>query len=188
MKSLTVVTPLNRPEAAAWSEARARVESYLRAHRLTNPRQIARLASDIVGIARARQRPGVEPVTVAMETVDACMGAWFARMADTDDANVAHRLVRGRLALTLGDVPARWPEHFLRERAAPAELVNTMRTAIPGRGPAVQLGHMVPEAGAPATVSRPRWQTAYRRWAFLRALAGAMMVLSLIGAALAAGL
>jgi hypothetical protein len=182
-----IMLPPVRSEAA-WSAAAERVERYLRALRLAGPKQVSRLAADIVGIAQAKQRPGVDPVTMAMETMDACMGAWFARLLPAGEAGGAQLLTRGRLALIMGEVPARGPAYFLRESAVPAELVRVMREADLGRAPEIRFSNMAPRpvAAPAAAISRLRWQLSYR-WPFLRIVTGWMVVLSLLGATLAAG-
>lgn len=173
---------------AAWSAATERIERYLRAHRLASSAQISRLAAEIVGMARVNQRPGVDPVTLAMETVDAGMSAWFARLLPAGEPGDAHLHVRGRVALAMGEVPVRWPEYFLRESAVPVELVRAMREADLGRSPEIKFSNMAPRpVAAPATAtSRLRWQLSYR-WPFLRIVTGLMVVLSLLGATLASG-
>ena len=175
--------------AAAWTLAAQRVESYLRAHRVASPAHVARLTADIIGIARARQRPGVEPVAMAMETLDACMGVWFARVMGAGADGETPALARGRLALTMGEVPARWPEYFLRDHAVPLELVRVMRESELGRGPAVRLGHMAPPAVTEPSRAgvRPAWQL-WSRSPVLRMLSGVYLVLSRIGAVLVGGL
>jgi hypothetical protein len=174
---------------AAWTLAAQRVESYLRAHHVASPAHVACLTADIIGIARARQRPGVEPVAMAMETLDACMGAWFARLMGTGADGAAPALARGRLALAMGGVPARWPEYFLREQAVPLELLRVMREADLGRGPAVRLGHMAPPPVPEPSLAwaRPAWQL-WSRSPVQRMLSGVVMVLSRIGAVLVGGL
>lgn len=173
---------------ARWAAAAERVGRYLRAHRLASPGQVARLTADIIGIARARARPGVEPMTLAMETMDACLGAWFARLLPAGEPGDPHLQVRGRVALAQGDVAARWPGHFMRESALPVELVRVMRETDLGRAPEIKFSNMAPRrVAAPAAAgSRLRWQWSYR-WPFLRIVTGLVVVLSLLGATLGPG-
>ena len=177
------------PSEAAWSAAAERVERYLRAHHLAGDRQLARLTADIIGIARARQRPGVEPVTLAMETVEACMGAWFAQVLGAGAADGRPLLARGRAALAMGEVTARWPEYFLRQGAVPVELIRVMREADLGRRPAVRLGHMAPPPPAKPAVATGwlRLQVSCR-WPFVRVVTGLAVAISLAGTFWAAGL
>ena len=185
----TQPAPSKRPPApseAAWSLAAERVECYLRAHHLTGDRQVARLTADLIGIARTRQRPGVEPVTLAMETVEACMGAWFAHLLGAEVAD-GPLLARGRVALAMGDVPARWPEYFLRQGTVPVELIRVMREADLARRPSVRLGHMAPTPAKLAVT--PLWlrlQVSYR-WPFVRVVTGLVMAISVLGTVWAAG-
>ena len=171
-----------------WSAAAERVSQYLRAHRLASPGQVARLTADIIAIARSRSRRGVAPMTLAMETLDSCMHAWFAQLLPAGEPGDAHLHVRGRMALALGEVPERWPGYFMNGHAAPAELVTAMRDADLGRAPEIKLSNMAPRliAAPSASGSRLRWQWSYR-WPFLRIVTGLMVVLSLFGATLSAG-
>ena len=187
MKPAPAFSPVIEADAR-WAAAAERVERYLRAHRLASPGQIARLTADIIGIARARARADAEPMALAMETMDACLGAWFARLLPTGEPGDADLRVRGRVALALGDVAARWPGYFMRESALPVELVRVMRETDLGRAPEIKFSNMAPRpaAGPGAAGSRLRWQWSYR-WPFLRIVTGLMVVLSLLGAALGPG-
>lgn len=188
MNAAPVPSPVVRADAA-WSAAADRVARYLRAHRLVNPGQVARLTADIIAIARTRSRPGAEPLALAMETLDAGMGAWFAQVLPAGELGHAPLLARGRVALAMGEVPARWPGHFMSGQAAPAELGDFMRKADPTRrAPKIKFTNMAPRliAEASPTGSRLRWQWSYR-WPFLRIVTGLMMVVSLWGATLSAG-
>jgi hypothetical protein len=170
--------------AAAWSAAAARVERYLQAHRVASPGKISRLTADVIAIARARRQPGVDPTVVAMETLEACMSAWFARLLPAEDSRPAQVLQRGRVALALGEVSARWPEHFLRDGAVPADLVRVMRAAELGRGPAIRLSHMVvPQSARSARSQAEAWYL----WPFTRGAAVVQRVISVVGSAFAGG-
>ncbi|MEO6874712.1 MAG: hypothetical protein ABI222_07810 [Opitutaceae bacterium] len=177
---------------SAWAAAAERVASYLRAHRLTNHAQLSRLTSDIIGIARARQQPGEDPLVVAMATVEAGMASWFALLMSDAGATDAQRLNRGRLALAMGEVPSRWPEHFLREGAVPAELLQVMGEADLGRSPEIKFSNMAPRRsfapGSADVTARPKWQVSISyRWPFVRVVMSLALVLTLAGATLAAG-
>ena len=171
----------------AWFAATERVKSYLRAHGVTGSRQVSRLAADVIGIAQARHRPGVDRTALAMETLDACLAAWLGRLLPAAEASHPNVLTRGRVALSLGEVPARWPEYFLRDGAAPAELVRVMREASVGRTPEIRLSHM----SAPKLEASPSaaswWQAPYR-WPLQRLSMAWRTVASLIGAAFTGGL
>lgn len=182
------VTSFPPPETdLAWTAATERVKSYLRAHGVTGSRQVSRLAADVIGIAQARHRPGVDPTALAMETLEACMTAWLARLLPADDASQPNLLTRGRVALTLGEVPARWPEYFLRDGATPAELVRVMRETGVARAPEIRLSHMAPPKLAANPAAWVWWQAPYR-WPLQRLAMAWRMVAALIGAAFTGGL
>jgi hypothetical protein len=173
------------PADLAWSAAAERVKSYLRAHRVAGSRQVDRLAADIVGIARARYRPGQDPTALAMETLESGMRAWFGQLLESGDAD-ATLLTRGRMALAMGEVLSRWPEHFLRDGAAPAELIRVMRASELGNSPEIRLSHMAPPKPAARSTARPAWQASYR-WPVGWLVMGVRAVVSFVGAALAGG-
>ena len=187
MNAAPEISPVIAPDAG-WSAASERVSQYLRAHRMGNPGQIARLTADIIAIARAQSRPDATPLVLAMEALDACMTGWFARLLPADEADDAQLRSRGRVALAMGEVPARWPSYFLSGKAMPVELVRVMREAELGRSPEIKFTNMAPRLMAQASKSgsRLRWQWSYR-WPFLRIVTGLTVVLSLLGATLAGG-
>ena len=186
MNAAPAIAPLTETDAA-WAAAAERVARYLRAHRLASPGQVARLTADVIAIARARSRPGAGPMTLAMETLDAGMRAWFAQLLPAGEAGAAPLLARGRVALAMGEVPARWPGYFMGGQAVPVELVRVMREADLGRAPEIKFCNMAPRMIVePATAAgRLKWQWSYR-WPFLRIVTSLMVVLSLLGATLAA--
>jgi hypothetical protein len=188
MNAVPEILPSVEAEAA-WSFAAARVERYLRAHGLASPAQIARLTADIIALARTRMRPGAEPVTLAMETLEDGLRTWFAQLLPASEAGDASLLTRGRVALAFGEVPERWPSYFMTGgHGAPVELLRAMREADLGRAPEIKFSNMAPRLIAqPATMlGRLRWQWSYR-WPFLRIVTGVMVVLSLLGATLSGG-
>jgi len=169
-----------------WSAATKRVETYLRAHGLADDQRIAELAADIVGMARARTRPGVEPMTQAMETLDACLSAWLARLLPEAAGRNDPGLTRGRTALAMSNGPKRWPENFLREGALPPAFVEVMRGAELQPGPELRFRHMAPTAPVVAS-SGANWRAAVR-WPFFRLVGTLLMAISALGAAWAARL
>ena len=119
-------------------------------------------------------------MALAMETMDACLGAWFARLLPTGEPGDADLRVRGRVALALGDVAARWPGYFMRESALPVELVRVMRETDLGRAPDIKFSNMAPrpaareadnesardlwdqEAAVSAATARSHWATSWQ--------------------------
>jgi hypothetical protein len=189
MNAVSEIFPIVEADAG-WSAATERVACYLRAHRLASPGQVTRLTADIIAIAQAQAqaRPGAEPMTLAMETMDSCMKAWFAQLLPADEMGETQLLARGRVALAMGGVPARWPDCFMSSQSLPVELVRVMREAELGRAPEIKFSNMAPRliVESVTATSRLKWQLSYR-WPFLRIVTGLMVVLSLFGATLAAG-
>ncbi|MDB6094592.1 MAG: hypothetical protein JWM32_2154 [Verrucomicrobia bacterium] len=173
---------------AHWGVATERVEHYLRAHRLRGDDRVARLAKDIIEVARARQRPGAEPVAAAMETAEACLMAWLGSLIPADDHDLRPLLAKGRVALALGGVPDRWPEYFLRHHRPPEELVRVMRETGLSCGPRVKLTHMSPSPENFAPAGRRLPWLAISQGPLPRVMTGLLLTLTVIGAAWSAGL
>ncbi len=178
------------PAGPAWDEAFLRVESYLRAHQIESRLVLNRLAVEIVRAARvaADSAPGGEkdPISLAMGEAERRTTEWFARVlgdaADPDDERLG---TRGRIALVMADVPARWPQHFLAATPPPAELVEAMRAAYIEAGPELELTRMVPrplDFGPIANVADETWKT-FARWPILRAVFGWLLFVGLLAAA-----
>lgn len=178
------------PAGPAWDEAFLRVESYLRAHQIESRIVLNRLVVEIVRAARAvAESPagaGLDPVSLAMREAERRTTEWFARVlgdaADPEDERLG---TRGRIALVLADVPARWPQHFLASSPPPPELVEAMRAAYIEAGPELELTRMVPrplDFGPIANVADEAWKT-FARWPVLRALFGWALFIGLLAAA-----
>ena len=172
----------------AWDEAFLRVESYLRAHQIESRLVLNRLAVEIIRAARAGadtpEGRTLDPVALAMREAERRTAAWFARVlgdaADPDDERLG---TRGRIALVMADVPARWPQHFLAATPPPPELVEAMRAAYLEAGPELELTRMVPrplDFGPIANVADEAWKT-FARWPILRAVFGWALFIGLLG-------
>jgi hypothetical protein len=177
------------PSGPGWDEAFLRVESYLRAHQIESRLVLNRLAVEIVRAARAAAESpaaaGQDPVSLAMGEAERRTTEWFARVlgdaADPDDERLG---TRGRIALVMADVPARWPQHFLAATPPPAELVEAMRAAYIEAGPELELTRMVPrplDFGPIANVADEAWKT-FARWPILRAVFGWLLFVGLLAA------
>ena len=178
------------PAGPAWDEAFLRVESYLRAHQIESRIVLNRLVVEIVRAARnaagSAAGGGQDPISLAMGEAERRTTEWFARVlgdaADPDDERLG---TRGRIALVMADVPARWPQHFLAATPPPAELVEAMRAASIEAGPELELTRMVPrplDFGPIANVADETWKT-FARWPILRAVFGWLLFVGLLAAA-----
>jgi hypothetical protein len=191
----SVVSPSSiapEPMGPAWDEAFLRVESYLRAHQIESRLVLNRLAIEIIRAARAvADAPGSpasaqpDPVALAMGEAERRTTAWFTRVlgdaVDPDDERLG---TRGRIALVMADVPARWPQYFLAETPPPPELVEAMRAAYIEAGPELELTRMVPrpfDFGPIANVADEAWKT-FARWPVLRAILGWLLFVGLLAA------
>ncbi len=177
----------------AWDEAFSRVESYLRAHQIESRLVLNRLTVEIIRAARRAAESSAgpsaaprDPVALAMREAERRTTAWFALVlgdaADPDDERLG---TRGRIALVMADVPARWPRDFFAETPPPPELVAAMRAAYLEAGPELELSRMVPrplDFGPIANVADEAWKT-FARWPVLRAVLGWLFFLGLLAAA-----
>ncbi len=174
----------------AWDEAFSRVESYLRAHQIDSRLVLNRLAFEIVSAARGNAAAAgfaanVDAVALAMREAERRTNAWFRDvLGDAVDPEDERLGTRGRIALVLADVPARWPGHFLSATRLPAELVEAMRAAYIEAGPEMELTRMVPrpmDFGPIANVADEAWKT-FARWPLLRAIIGWLLFIGLLAA------
>lgn len=161
------------PFASDWDEAYARVESYLRAHQIRNRILLSRLVNDIVGRAVERAREsGANPVTSAMELADQTMADWFDRVLGGEGGAHKRLSIKGRLALTMAEVPEQWPEHFLGPDPLPEEMAVSMRDCYLEAGPGFQFSNMVPrpiDLGPIASAAGGTWAT-FQKWPLIRGL------------------
>jgi hypothetical protein len=174
------------PAGSGWDEAFLRVESYFRAHQIESRLLLNRLVMEVILAARAAATPGADPVALAMREAERRTNSWFARVlgdaADPDDERLG---TRGRIALVLCDVPARWPQHFLADGPPPSELIEAMRAAYIEAGPEIEITSMFPrpmDFGPIANVADEAWKT-FARWPLLRAALGWLFFLGLLAAA-----
>ncbi len=181
------------PDAdTAWDEAFLRVESYLRAHQIESRLLLNRLVVEIINAARAvalappSSSATVDPIALAMREAERRTNAWFTRVlgdaVDSDDERLG---TRGRIALVLADVPARWPQHFLSATPPPPDLVEAMRSAYIEAGPEMEFTRMTPrplDFGPIANVADEAWRT-FRRWPILRAVVVWLLFIGLLAAA-----
>ncbi len=177
----TLTTSPALPADLAWDEAFLRVESYLRSHRLESRILINRLTTEILNSAREESsgREGFSPVELAMEVADRRMSAWFLRVLGEEALDEPRLGARGRLALVLADVPARWPQYFLSDETPPQQMVDAMRSAYVEAGPELRFSNMVPrpmDLGPIASAAGDTWST-LRRWPLLRAVLGWLLII-----------
>ncbi|MEO6244660.1 MAG: hypothetical protein ABIQ12_04415, partial [Opitutaceae bacterium] len=104
------------------------------------------LATDILAQAqaRARENPGVAPVTLAMGVTHERIGAWFARAGRDGDWSNERVRAADRLALVLADLPGRWAKNFLSTEPVPRELAEALASATLEPGPELRFSNMPP--------------------------------------------
>lgn len=161
------------PYASDWDEAYSRVESYLRAHQIRNRILLSRLVNEIVGRAVDGVREsGANPVTCAMELADQTMADWFDRVLGEEGGAHKRLSIKGRLALTMAEVPERWPEYFLGPEPLPEPMAASMRDCYLEAGPGFQFSNMVPrpiDLGPIASAAGGTWAT-FQKWPLIRGL------------------
>lgn len=166
-------TPTVIPFASDWDEAYSRVESYLRAHQIRNRILLSRMVGEIVKRAvETSGQNGSNPVTCAMELADQAMADWFDRVLGEGGGAHKRLSIKGRLALTMAEVPERWPEHFLGPDPLPGEMAESMRNCYLEAGPGFQFSNMVPrpiDLGPIASAAGGTWAT-FQKWPLIRGL------------------
>ncbi|QYM77670.1 hypothetical protein K0B96_10065 [Horticoccus luteus] len=130
----------------AWNAAYARVEEYLRAHRIYNRLYATQLAVQILKRAALRheRNPARDPVVVAAEEMEETIEGWFRRFAAERELSHGGAAIPGRLALLLANAPERWPEVFLADEVPP-ELTQALTTMEIIAGPDMSVSSMVPQ-------------------------------------------
>jgi hypothetical protein len=167
------------PSTSEWDEAFARVESYLRAHRIESRVLLNRLASDILRDARAlaHQHPEETPVTLAIQIAHARIGEWLEHALGEGDWADERFRARGRLAILMAEVPQRCPNLFLTSETLPSETHRRMVSAELQPGPRVKLTRM-PSAALDFPLGRlvdEKWET-FSRGVFLRTATSWMLL------------
>ncbi len=171
---------------AQWSAAFARVEEYLRAHRVHDRLHQIRLINRILNRAAIRHAadPSVEPTVFAAEEIEAEMDAWFLAVLGEREAPRHSIAVDGRVALLLSDGIEKWPQTVLAADV-PVELIQAMRDSSMRAGPDMAVSSMVPRPIEFGPIPDAAGETLERmeRWPILRVLilwllfAGALVTL-----------
>jgi hypothetical protein len=182
--------PMFRPKTGTveeWNAAYARVEDYLRAHRIENRLHQARLVGKILERAAERHAsdPARDPTALAAEEAEALMDEWFAWVLDRREQPHERIAVDGRVALLLCDGPRRWPFAFLEDEVLPPDFAHAMRASSIRAGPDMAVSSMVPRPIDLGLITEAAGETFERfgRWPILRTLflwllfAGALAVI-----------
>ena len=158
----------------AWNAAYARVDDYLRAHRIDNRLHASRIILKVLERAARRheQTPHVDPTTLAAEEIEASMDQWFAEVLGEKDLPHERIAVEGRVALLLCDGPKRWPYAFLDDRNIPDDFSQALRAGVIDAGPDMRVSSMVPRPIDLGVIPEAAGETLERfeRWPLLRAL------------------
>lgn len=130
----------------AWNAAYARVEDYLRAHRIHNRLHSSSLVHQVLERAARRHEadPTLDPTTLAAEEIEAMMDLWFGEVLGRRDLPHDRIAAMGRVALLLCDGSRRWPYAFLDEKHVPEDFAQSMRACSIQAGPDMAVSSMVP--------------------------------------------
>ncbi|WP_221030597.1 hypothetical protein [Actomonas aquatica] len=160
--------PVSVPPARSvddWEEAFARVESYLRAHRLERRSRLTELTAVLVGRAQRCICPHETPVAAAMQVADHHINDWIERVVGSSASESDLARGRARLALEIADVPERWPDAFLDSGPIPEDLQQAMRAAYLSAGPELKFSNMAPrpiDLGPVANLAGQTWDKVRR--------------------------
>ncbi|MDR0901944.1 MAG: hypothetical protein LBM92_04140 [Opitutaceae bacterium] len=138
----------------AWDAAYARVEDYLRAHRIHNRLHQNRVIRAVLERAARRHEanPALDPTTLAAVETEAWMDEWFAAVLGVSDGATGDATslppgriaTTGRVALLVSDGAEKWPYAFLDTHTIPPDFRDAMRAGNIGAGPGMTVSSMVP--------------------------------------------
>lgn len=130
----------------AWNAAYARVEDYLRAHRIQSRLHQSRLIQAILERAAERhaRNPSLDPTTLAAEETEAWMDRWFAAVLAGGGVPAERLAATGRVSLLLTDGASKWPYSFLDTNDIPGDFAAAMRASSIEAGPDMTVSNMVP--------------------------------------------
>lgn len=180
--------PFVSPADPAWDEAFLRVESYLRAYGLESAVLLNRVTSEIIAVARSSVSESLsqEPVTVALNVTQARIGEWVSRAGRAVDWSDEQVRTRGRLAMIVTEMPARWANFFLSDQPVPVDLAAAMAEFQLLPGPELRLSGMAPEPLEFGFESGDERLPARRFWMPVRALVSWLLIFGVFGVTWAA--
>jgi hypothetical protein len=183
MRPVESSNPFVSPADPAWDEAFLRVESYLRAYGLESAVLLNRVTSEIIAVARASapEHAEQEPVTVALAVTQARIGEWISRAGRAVDWSDDQVRARGRLALIVTEMPARWADFFLSDQPAPVDLAAAMAEFHLLPGPELRLSGMAPEPLEFGFESGDERLPARRFWLPVRAMVSWLLIFGVFG-------
>ena len=182
MESLNFLAPRSKA-FVDWTEAYVRVENYYCSLRIRNKLLLSQLVAATLKKAAEElgARPNASPVGLAMEAANESVEEWFHAVLKAAGIDARDVRTKGRLALFLADLPARWQNEFLHDGPWPAAFLEAMKAVYLRAGPDFHKGRMVPreiDLGPVSAVAGGTWR-AIDRWPILGAIA--VWTLYLIG-------
>ena len=130
----------------AWNDAYARLADYFRAHRIHS--RVHRTYLILETLRRAAQtharHPDKSPMEVVIHEARRMHRGWLRQIIGDLNVPEARLDANGRLAFLLCDGPNKYPDYFIGDSNAPAEMVEAMRKPIEQSGPDLALSSMVP--------------------------------------------
>lgn len=157
-----------------WNEAFARLEGYLRAHRLRDRIRLHELSMDLLQEAALRHANGpVEsPVTLTMRVAQERLDRWFGSQLALEELPLERQSALGRMAFLACDGPARYQNIFLQNDNLPPELAQRVRHWSGRAGPNLEVSSMAPrdiDLGLVPEVAEGTWE-GLERLPFVRLL------------------
>lgn len=125
-----------------WTEARARVDEYLRAACLANEEQRERIISTVLqrAVAKHVQDPAGNPTALAMHEFFEVTDDWLRTITQSRESASANALVY----LFATDATKKWPAAFLSDDV-PADFVRRIRECKASPAPDLRVSRMVPQ-------------------------------------------
>ncbi|MGA2052712.1 MAG: hypothetical protein ABSH19_05310 [Opitutales bacterium] len=151
-----------------WSEAYARTEDYLRAHRLRDRIRLHEFSRMILQETALRHaaNPAENPVTLAMRVAQERLDQWFSAHLGQINLPLERQSALGRMAFLACDGLARYQHVFLDDGTLPQELEDRLRHWSGRAGPNLEVSSMAPrgiDLGLVPEVAEDTWDALERR-------------------------
>jgi hypothetical protein len=151
-----------------WSEAYARTEDFLRAHRLRDRIRLHEFSRLILQETANRHaaNPSENPVTLAMRVAQDRLDQWFSAHLGQNSLPLERQSALGRMAFLACDGLARYQHVFLDDGSLPQELEDRLRHWSGRAGPNLEVSSMAPrgiDLGLVPEVAEDTWEGLERR-------------------------
>jgi hypothetical protein len=169
-----------------WSEAYARTEDYLRAHRLRDRIRLHELSTIILRETATRHaaNSAESPVILALRVAQDRLDEWFSARLGQNTLPLERQSALGRMAFLACDGLSRYQQVFLNNEPLPQELEDRLRHWSGRAGPNLEVSSMAPrdiDLGLVPEVAEDTWEALERRPYVRMALLCGIFCLAMLG-------